>query len=278
MKLFSFYFSFFRRWLSYYFRAGTWHDVHSPMVSRLMEEVVENRRHYYTFFIVEQLREKLLNNSSKITITDYGAGSQITDASQRTISDLAKNSAIASQQGKQLFNLVRMIKPKTMLEFGTSLGISALYQSGAAPLARFVTMEGCPNTASVATNNLRNLGMKKIEVLQGPFNESLPKALNSLQKVDFVFLDGDHKEGATLSYFEQCLPFLHNDSVFVIADIYWSASMSKVWQTLKSYPEVTLSVDLFHFGILFFRSESRVRQDFTLIKYKLKPWRLGFFQ
>ncbi|KAA3621091.1 MAG: class I SAM-dependent methyltransferase [Bacteroidetes bacterium] len=278
MKLFSFYISFFRRWLRYYLRAGTWHDVHSPFVSRLMEEVVENRRVYYTYFIIEKLREKLLNNPSKITITDHGAGSKITDASQRRISDLAKNSAIAAHQGKQLFNLVRMTKPKTMLEFGTSLGISALYQAGAAPLARFITMEGCPNTARVASNNLKNLGMNNIEVMQGPFRDNLPKALNSLQKVDFIFLDGDHQEGATMSYFEQCLPYLHDDSVFVIADIYWSASMAKVWQSLKSHPQVTLSIDLFHFGILFFRSENRVKQDFTLIKYKLKPWRLGFFQ
>lgn len=278
MKLFSFYLTFFKRWLAYYFRARTWHDVHSPFVSRLMAEVVENRRHYYTFFIVEQLRDKLMRNASKIAITDYGAGSKITNASQRTIGDLAKNSAIASPQGKQLFNLVRMSKPKTVLEFGTSLGISALYQAGAAPLARFITMEGCPNTARVASNNLKSLGMKNIDVLQGPFKESLPKALNSLQKVDFVFLDGDHQEGATTSYFEQCLPYLHNDSVFVIADIYWSASMAEVWQKLKSHESVTLSIDLFHFGILFFRDENRVKQDFTLIKYRKKPWRLGFFQ
>ena len=120
--------------------------------------------------------------------------------------------------------------------------------------------------------------MKNIALLEGPFRDNLPKALKILQKVDFVFLDGDHQEGATISYYEQCLPFMHENSVFVIADIHWSASMTRAWESLKARPEVTIAVDIFHFGILFFRKENRIKQDYTLLKYRLEPWRMGFFQ
>ncbi len=279
MKLFSFYISYFQRWLKYYFRAHTCHDVHSPFVSLLIREVIENKKNYYTFFSAERLRHKLLYNNARIAIKDYGAGSMVTDKRQRSVKDLAKYAAISPRQGKQLFNLVRMTKPKTILEMGTSLGISAIYQAGAAPKATFISLEGCPNTARLAQNNLRSLGYNQITVLEGPFKENLPTALHQLgANTDFIFLDGDHQEGSTLAYYQECVPFLHNDSVFVLADIHWSESMEKAWNSLKSRDEVSISIDLFHFGILFFRKEHRVKQDFTLIPYALKPWRLGFFQ
>jgi predicted O-methyltransferase YrrM len=279
MKLFFFYMSYFQRWLKYYFRARTCHDVHSPFVSRLIREVIENKKHYYTFFSAERLRHKLLFNSAKIAVTDYGAGSMVTTDKQRSIKDIAKYAAISPKQGQQLFHLVRIAKPKSILEMGTSLGISAVYQAGAAPNATFISLEGCPNTARLAQNNLRSLGLNQITVLDGPFKDNLPIALAQLGvNTVFFFLDGDHQEGSTLAYYQQCLPFIHNDSVFVLADIHWSESMEKAWNSLKSREEVTISIDLFHFGILFFRKEHRVKQDFTLIAYPSKPWRLGFFQ
>jgi predicted O-methyltransferase YrrM len=278
MKLFFFYFSYFSRWLQYYFRARTCHDVHSPFVSRLIAEVIENKRFYYTFIKAERLRHKLLYNNSTIEVTDHGAGSMVNDNAQRSIKDLAKYAAISPKQGQQLFNLIRITKPKSLLELGTSLGISATYQAGAAPNAPFLTLEGCPNTAEVAQNNLKHQGLKHISVLKGPFRDNLPQALDKLGGVDFIFLDGDHQEGSTLEYYQKCLPYIHNDSVFVIADIHWSESMEKAWNDLKSRQEVTISIDLFHFGLLFFRKESRVKQDFTLIKHAAKPWRMGFFQ
>lgn len=278
MSSFRFFLSFFRRWLSYYFRARTIHDVHSPFVFRLTEEVLENKRQYYTFSVAERLRWKLLNNQTSIEVSDYGAGSMISNSPVKTIKTIAQNAAIKHPQGQQLFNLVRLGKPQNILELGTSLGISTVYQAGAAPYAKFLTLEGCPNTATIAKNNLRSLGLEHIEVIPGTFADNLDVALQKLGKVDFIFIDGDHQENSTLKYFDKCLPYLHNDSLVVIADIHWSEPMEDAWKQLTAREEVRISIDFFHFGLLYFRKENRTKQDFTLIQYKYKPWRLGFFQ
>ena len=81
----------------------------------------------------------------------------------------------------------------------------------------------------------------------------------------------------TLSYFETCLEYLHNDSVVIIADIHWSDEMEQCWEQLKKHPQVSLSVDLFHLGVLFFREELKEKKDVSLVRARLKPWRLGFF-
>ena len=277
MHLLRFYISFFFRWLKFFFKAQTKHDVHSPFVSEFITEVVENERTYYTFLIVETLRKKLLRNKSKVKITDHGAGSMVNKKSQRSIQNLIKYAAISPQLGRTLFNIVRIHKPKTILELGTSLGISTLYQAGAAPKAKFITIEGCPEIAQVAQNNLNSLGMHTIEVQSGTFAAKLPKALQTLKKLDYLYIDGDHRSENTLKYFDSCLPFAHKDSLFIIADIHWSKDMEAAWAQLKQHDEVSVSIDLFHFGLLFFRKTTQYKSDYSIVKYRYKPWRMGFF-
>lgn len=267
-----------RRYLAYYLRAKTRYDVHLPFLFQLTEEVLEDERFYYAFQDIALLRAQLQQNHRWLELTDHGAGSLINGSKRRTIADLARNSAISRESGELLFRLVRFMQPKQMLEMGASLGISAAYQAAAAPRgATFITLEGCPQTAEEARSNLQQLAPGKIEVRTGPFEASLPLALKDLGRLDYLYLDGDHREGASLSYFNTCLPYAHDGSVFVIADIHWSAQMERAWEQLKQHPEVTLSVDLFHFGLLFFRKAQLAPQSVSLIKARYKPWRAGFF-
>ena len=62
-------------------------------------------------------------------------------------------------------------------------------------------------------------------------------------------------EAATKKYFEMCLPNIHNDTVFVFDDIYWSKGMENAWNYIKGHSEVKATVDLFQFGLVFFRKE-----------------------
>ncbi len=277
LQLLRFYFHYGIRWIKYFWRAQTRYDVHSPFLSRFVEEVIQDRRWFYTFSIVEPLRQQLLHNRNLIERRDLGAGSIANPGTKRTIRSIAKSSALSPAEGRLLFRIVNFFKPKTILELGTSLGISTLYQIGAAPRAKMVTVEGCPATAKVADANFRQLGTAKLSLLVGPFREMLPTALQNLQTLDFLYLDGDHREAPTLEYIYQCLPNVHENTVFVIADIHWSAEMETAWNTLKERPEVTLSIDLFSFGLLFFRTNAFQKEHLTLIPYLFKPWRMGFW-
>ena len=82
-------------------------------------------------------------------------------------------------------------------------------------------------------------------------------------KYDLIFFDGNHQKEATIDYFEQCLQHIHNDSVFIFDDIYWSKGMKQAWQHINEHPSVTISIDTFYWGIVFFRKEQK-KQHFTI--------------
>ena len=98
-----------------------------------------------------------------------------------------------------------------------------------------------------------------------------------LGKLDYLFADGDHRADRTLAYFTQCLAFAHEGSLFVFADIHWSPEMEKAWETIRRDPRVAISIDLFDFGLLFFRKENKEQEHFSLIQANRKPWRVGVF-
>ena len=81
---------------------------------------------------------------------------------------------------------------------------------------------------------------------------------------DFVFFDGNHNLKPTLDYFEQCLNKVHEKSVFVFDDIHWSKNMEMAWNTIKTHPQITISIDLFEMGLVFFNKEHK-KQDLVLL-------------
>lgn len=269
-------------WLStainYYFKAQTQYDVHAPFLSDWIDNVVEDKRFFYAFDDIEDVRKYWMTTKQKIRFeTDYGAGSRAGQGKERSVAQLAKWSAVDRYTGELLFRMVQHAKPSTILELGTNLGLSALYMRAAARAAQFITIEGQELVAKLASMSFERANLPVATIKSGTFSEQLPSALSSLKKLDFVFLDGDHRGEATLNYFNEMRPYLHDESVVVVGDIHWSDSMEEAWLQLREDSTVTLSVDLFHFGVLFFRKESREKEHFTLIRKKWKPWRLGFF-
>jgi hypothetical protein len=117
------------KYLKHRFYANTRHGTHSPFVYKLLDEVIYDNRHFYSFDAIEAIRNSLLSRTDKIKILDLGAGSTINKNPERSISDLAKNSAKSADLGRLMFRLVNHFQPKTMVELGTSLGVSTLYQA-----------------------------------------------------------------------------------------------------------------------------------------------------
>jgi predicted O-methyltransferase YrrM len=143
------------------------------------------------------------------------------------------------------------------------LGITTLYLSLPYSKNSVYTLEGSEEIAKIASANFKRLKRDNIHLLQGEFNETLPSALQTMGIVDFVYIDGNHKELPTLSYFEMCLKHAKQNSVFVFDDIHWSKEMESAWNKIKSHKSVTLSIDLYQFGIIFFRS-GMTKEDFIL--------------
>lgn len=244
-------------------RAFKLHGIHSPFFFDLFQEVLCHDGQFYAFNEIEILRHRLLQDNGQLEITDFGAGSQVRKSRRRRISDLARHSAKAPKLAQLLFRLVNHLQPKTILDIGTSLGLTTAYLALARPQARTVTLEGCPQTAALARQNFQHLPLPNLKLVEGEFSITLPLVLNDFKQVDFVFLDGNHRYEPTIRYFQACLKKRTENSVFVLDDIYWSPEMEKAWKEICRHPEVMVSIDLFWLGLIFFR-KNQPKQHFIL--------------
>jgi predicted O-methyltransferase YrrM len=244
------------KYLNYYFTAATKHDIHSPFVFQLLTQAIRKKSSSVDLKEIEKLRSGLLKDKRFISIEDFGAGSSKYNGNMRQIAEIARNQAKSQKYAQLLYRLVNYFQPENILELGTSLGVSTTYMAKAAPKAKITTIEGSGNTAALAAENFKSLKTENIKIIQGNFDVQLPLLLEKTNSLDFVFFDGNHRKLPTLSYFESCLQYKNNNSVFVFDDIHWSAEMEEAWEIIKQSPEVSVTVDLFFIGLVFFRKES----------------------
>ncbi len=241
-------------YVKYLARRSNAHDLHSPFAFELYN-LMHDTTPFYAFELVESLRSSLLLNTKLIQVDDFGAGSQVATAPQRTIASIARHAAMPAAYAQMLFRICVKNNFKTALELGTSLGITTCYLAKTSTHMRVTTLEGCTNTAAVATHNFQKLACKNISLINAPFDTALPEVLNSFDSIDMVLIDGNHRYAPTMAYARACIPKLHNDSVLVIDDIHWSAEMEQAWADIQELDEVMMTVDLFRMGLVFFKKE-----------------------
>ena len=239
------------RYIHYYLTAQTKHDIHSPFLFDLVTKTICNRDSKKIFSPIEKIRRELLNNYEHISIRDFGAGFSGTVYHDRTISFITKNSGKNPKYSRLLYHLTNHLKPKCMIELGTSAGISAAYQSLGNPQGKFFTIEGCKQTAALAKQTFEKLEVNNIILINDEFENGLKKIFAERQQIDYVFIDGNHRKAPTLHYFDQCLNHSVPTAVFIIDDINWSHEMCEAWQSIILHPRVTISIDLFMMGIVF---------------------------
>jgi len=243
---------------------GKGHGMHSPFVFEFIVKVLNDKTVYPEYGKVEALRDQLLNDNSVLEVEDFGAGSTVDKKSKRTISSIAKNAAKPKKFGQLLFRMVKHYQPATILELGTSLGITTSYLSMARHETRLITMEGSKEITDIAKRNLKNLEIRNVEIIEGNFDDTLSSIVRGLSTVSFSFIDGNHRKEPTERYFKEILVKTNNDSILVFDDIHWSSEMEAAWETIKKDAAVTCSIDLFFIGIVFFRKEFKEQQHFVI--------------
>jgi predicted O-methyltransferase YrrM len=254
------------RYLHYYVTAsnGRGHGIHSPFVFSFIRDVLCNRNKPPVFFQIEQLRGKLLSDKRTIPVTDFGAGSKTGAGNERSISSIAVNAAKSPRYGRLLHRIAAWQQPASILELGTSLGISTAYLATACENAVLHSIEGSPSVAVEAKRNLASLDLRNCTIHTGGFDEQLPLVLSQVRTLDLVFVDGNHRYEPTIRYFDMIIPKLSPYATMIFDDIYWSREMIKAWNAIVGSDMVKTTVDLYQFGIVFFHSNFRVSQHFKL--------------
>lgn len=223
----------------------------------LYEEVLISEKNHYPFEAIELVRSKLKLDTTPLSITDFGAGSKSNKSSTRTVSNIARRSLKRKKYGELLFKLVNKMEPNTIIELGTSLGITTAYLAKARKKATVYTLEGCPAISKVAQTNFDLLNLTNVHLLTGNFDNTLQEVLDKVATVDLVFIDGNHKKEPTLRYFKQLLPYVNENSIIIFDDIHWSEEMEAAWNEIITHEALTVTIDLFEMGIVFFRKNEQ---------------------
>lgn len=258
-------FQFIVDYLKHRITANSRHGTHSPFVYKLVDEVIYDFSAKKVYDEIEDHRKKLLNDDRVITVLDLGAGSQINKNPRKKVSTIAKHSLKSPHLAQLIFRLAQHHKVKHAIELGTCLGLTTAYLAKADEDIKVVSLEGCPETASIAQSNFNDLGLTNIELEVGNFDNLFPQLIEKYDKLDFVYIDGNHTKEATLNYFNWCLPKVDEHTLLIFDDIYWSKGMKEAWAEIKAHPQVTVTVDLFWIGLVYFR-KGQVKENFK-IKY-----------
>lgn len=239
--------------LSYWLKAVNEHALHPPFIFDLYTKAIKADTQNPVFGQIETYRKELKQKQEKIAIQELGAGSSMSSKMERPISQIARHSLSSPRFSRLLYRLIQHMQASNILELGTSLGINTLYLSAAAPSGNIFTLEGCPQTAELSGKLFASQGASNILLEVGPIDHLLPQLLSQrIKKLDAAYIDANHTYSACLRYFKMLLPYLHENSFLVVDDIYWSAGMKKAWDEIKEHHSVSLSIDLYDAGILFF--------------------------
>ena len=253
------------QYLRYKLKAINDQHIHSPFVYHFYNNIIRDETPFYVFTLIESVRSKMLLSEDQIEVHDLGTGGKKYQKKIRSLQFIARHYLKPSKDAQLLFRLVNHFHPVHILELGTSLGLTTMYLASADSKAHVMTVEGCPNTAGVAKKNIASLGIKNIEQFVGEFSAVLPGILKNTTRLDFVYFDGNHRKSATLDYFQLCLSKHHEQTVFVFDDIHWSLEMSEAWKIIQQHEAVTLTIDLFFIGIVFFRKG--IQKQHFILKY-----------
>lgn len=243
--------------------AKTRHGTHSPFVYKLADTVIYNYSKKTDYKRIERQRTKLLSDNRIITLADFGAGSHLNKNLVKQVKQIAGDALKSPKLAQLIYRLAKNAQPQNIIELGTSLGITTAYLSKACPQSHVLTVEGCPQTAGIALQNFKALLLNNVELQVGNFNDLFPKIIKEVKQLDLVYVDGNHTKEATLNYFNLCLSKITENSLLIFDDIYWSKGMKEAWAEIKENPQVSLTVDLFWLGLVYFR-KGQAKEHFKL--------------
>ncbi len=256
-----------KNYLLYQAKAKTRYKIHSPFVFDLVEKVFKDKTEYPEYRKIERYKKAIGKSKAVIETVDFGARAENRPykTSLVKVGKLVRQRSQPKKQARLLYRLARYFQPQSLLEFGTAAGFSTAYLKAAVPHSKMISMEGCASLGDVASNNLKHLGIKNVEISIGHFDSVLPGVLERTDRLDLVFFDGNHRQEPTLDYFNRCCDRAHENTLFIFDDIHWSRGMETAWNKIQNDPRVSLTVDIFWFGLVFFRKG--IEKQNLIIKY-----------
>ena len=250
--------------------------VHSPYLFEWVRMVMMDKNAYYIWGEIERCREKMLRDERELEFVDYGSGKlkgengklKGANGERRRVCDIARRSLAKRKYAQMLSRLVNWLgashrlengsgtayglefRGLTIVELGTSLGVTTAYMAAMDSRNRVVTFEGCEAVANIAKENWKALNINNIECRIGKID--VEQLARDIEHLDVAFIDANHTYEGTCKYFDVLAGKVREKSVIVVDDIHYSEEMEKAWKAICADERVTSTIDLYQMGLVFF--------------------------
>ena len=235
--------------------------VHSPYLFEWVRMVMSDKHAYRVWEDIESVRARMLVSDQVVEFVDYGSGVGRKGEGakgEKRVKDIAKGSLARAKYAQMLFRLVNWLghqlreenRGLTIVELGTSLGVTTAYLAGVDTRDKVYTYEGCEAVAKIAKENWNVLGMNNISCLVGPID--VEQLRGGFGYIDVAFVDANHTYEASMRYFDVLAQKVHEKSVVVMDDIHHSEEMERAWKEICADERVTSTIDLYQMGLVFF--------------------------
>jgi predicted O-methyltransferase YrrM len=253
------------QYLKYLLKARHWkgHGIHSPYVFELVNKVMYDKTNYKDYDFFREIRRKLKDSEIKLQVENAGADSAYFTSGERNIRDLLRISSVKPKFGKLLYRIVRHYKPATIIELGTSIGLSTIYLARGNERANVITIEKSHTLCRFASETFREIGIMNVSVKNGLFDDKLDELGDSIFESALIFIDGNHKFESTLAYFNFFAERM-KEGIIILDDIHWSREMLRAWETIRQKEESQATLNLFSMGFVV-RRPSITRKNYTVL-------------
>jgi predicted O-methyltransferase YrrM len=233
----------------FYRRYRNGHGIHSPYIFEFVNQVVFNRSKISVPDNISVLHRVMRKDCTMIP--------EENEKKSRSISSFVKKSSVSVKYGSLLYRIAQWFQPESALELGTGLGISAIYLASGASDATLFTIEGSKMRAMFAGQVIKRSELSNVQVINGDIDQEMDKILREgkIKGRNLAFVDGNHHYDPSLKYIRKLIDAAGEEGVIIMDDIYWSKGMQRAWRKVIEWPEVRVSIDLFHMGILVLRKD-----------------------
>lgn len=244
--------------LKYLISARTLHDIHSPFVYRLHNEVILPSKYYYDFEEIERFFRPL--TTDKTMVSNLGALHVSKFFFRPTVGQIIRRFEPSQRLAHLLYKLADFFHPQTVALMGGNAGLATRYLAKGWHKSRLVCIESCQDLARLCDRTA--YGLPQLRVVCTEWHEGAAAIRKVFPQLDFLWLNTRHADSMWQAW-QGCLPALHNRSIAVFHLRYRTDAIEQMWQKVVADERVRFSIDLWEAGLVF-TDEKQPKQHFIL--------------
>lgn len=226
--------------------------VHSPFIFHLIVNVIEAKLSYYAFGQLFPYRKIVVNAlKSKIEVRDIGK-----DLAKKYKEEI-QNIKSSESLDRLLFRLMNFWRPKKSAYFGDGVGFSLAYMAKLDSRNEVLWLDRGEVFGEYSDDLFQNyMGIKNYKSV------SYSNILEEKPDFDFLVFSENTSEEILSGFVNNSERMLANNCMIVIQNPHSNDAVNLFWNQMKKAELISVSLDLFHMGILILR-EGMQKQDYV---------------